>query len=89
MANPCERVLPTMPMEAFTLKDGDVLRYVAADDRSPGNLSERDPEHVFEHVVDEKVSIEAGRESRAMIIDLERLVIGAPAAAARREALTP
>ncbi len=73
------RLLPSMPMEAFALKDGDVFRHVAAGGGGFGNAIEREPQRVLDDVIDEKVSIAAARERYGVIIDAERLTVDGPA----------
>ena len=73
------RVLPSMPMEAFALKDGDVFRHVAAGGGGFGHAAERDPQRVLDDVIDEKVSIEAAREHYGVVIDAERSAVDGPA----------
>ena len=78
------RVLPSMPMEAFALKDGDVFRHVAAGGGGFGNAMEREPQRVLDDVIDEKVSIEAARERYGVVIDAERRTVDGPATEALR-----
>ena len=78
------RALPTMPMEAFTLKNGDVFRHVAAGGGGFGNALEREPQRVLDDVIDEKVTVEAARERYGVIIDAGRLAVDGPATEALR-----
>jgi N-methylhydantoinase B len=51
-----ERVLPTMPMQAVTLRRGDVFHHVSAGGGGYGDPADRDPELVRQDVLDGKVS---------------------------------
>ena len=79
-----ERVLPSMPMEAFALKRGDVFRHVGAGGGGFGDPTEREPQRVLDDVIDEKVSVEAARERYAVVIDPEGLTLDGPATEALR-----
>jgi N-methylhydantoinase B len=55
-ADGTERVLPTMPMQAVTLRRGDVFHHVSAGGGGYGDPAERDPELVRQDVLDGKVT---------------------------------
>jgi N-methylhydantoinase B len=56
------RELPTMPMNAFTLRQGDRFTHASAGGGGFGDPFERDPAAVLEDVLDGKVSLAAARE---------------------------
>jgi N-methylhydantoinase B len=62
------RELPTMPMEAHVLEQGDSFTHVSAGGGGFGNALERDPAAVLEDVLDGKVSIAAARERYGVVI---------------------
>jgi N-methylhydantoinase B len=62
------RELPTMPMEAHVLKQGDSFTHVSAGGGGFGTALERDPAAVLEDVLDGKVSIAAARERYGVVI---------------------
>lgn len=63
------RDLPTMPMEAIRLRQGDVLHHVAAGGGGHGDPWRRAPERVREDVIDGKVSCVAARRDYGVVID--------------------
>jgi N-methylhydantoinase B len=62
------RELPTMPMEASTLVEGDRFIHVSAGGGGFGPPFERDPAAVLEDVLDDKVSVTAARERYGVVI---------------------
>ncbi len=62
------RALPTMPMEASLLEQGDGFTHVSAGGGGFGDPFERDPAAVLEDVLDEKVSLPAARERYGVVI---------------------
>ncbi|MBI3515474.1 MAG: hydantoinase B/oxoprolinase family protein [Proteobacteria bacterium] len=64
-----ERALPTMPLEAFTMRKGDSFRHVSAGGGGYGDAHARAPEAVLEDVLDEKVSIAQARAAYGVAID--------------------
>ncbi len=72
---PDQIVLPTMPMRATILNDGEVFRHVAAGGGGYGDPLDRSPQAVLEDVLDEKVSLEAAREHYGVVVDPKRLVL--------------
>ena len=81
---PGQRVLPTMPMEGILLSKGDIFRLIAAGGGGFGPPLDRLPERVLEDVLDEKVSIEAARESYGVVIDPATRAIDKAATKTRR-----
>jgi N-methylhydantoinase B len=63
-----ERGVPTMPMEALKLRQGDVFHHVPAGGGGSGSPFERDPALVLDDVLDEKVGVEAARERYGVVI---------------------
>ena len=66
---PQARILPVLPMQAVSLKAGDVFRHVLASGGGYGNPLERDPHNVLEDVLDEKLTIQSARDEYGVIID--------------------
>ncbi len=62
------REVPTMPMEALTLEQGDTFTHVSAGGGGFGAPFERDPAAVLADVLDDKVSIAAARGSYGVVI---------------------
>lgn len=82
---PHQRILPTLPMEAVRLKQGDVFRHILAGGGGYGNPLERDPELVLEDVLDEKLSIEYVRRTYGVVIDPNTMTIDRDATERLRE----
>ncbi len=74
------RELPTMPMEAYTLAEGDRFTHVSAGGGGFGSPLERDPAAVLADVLDGKVSVEAARASYGVVIDEEAVDVDATSA---------
>jgi N-methylhydantoinase B len=62
------RELPTMPMEAHLLEQGDSFTHVSAGGGGFGDAFDRDPAAVLEDVLDGKVSVAAARERYGVVI---------------------
>ena len=62
------RALPTMPMHAFTLRQGDRFTHASAGGGGFGDPFERDPAAVLEDVLDGKVSIAAARDRYGVVV---------------------
>ena len=62
------RELPTMPMHAFTLAQGDRFTHASAGGGGFGDPFEREPAAVLEDVLDGKVSVAAARERYGVVI---------------------
>ncbi len=62
------RELPTMPMAADVLVEGDSYTHVSAGGGGFGAARERDPAAVLEDVLDGKVSVAAARERYGVVI---------------------
>jgi N-methylhydantoinase B len=57
------RSLPTMPMESFTAKPGDIFKLIGSGGGGSGDAFERDPDRVLDDVQEGKVTIDgAARE---------------------------
>ena len=84
VSNGVARALPTMPMQAFTLEQGDRFTHVSAGGGGFGAPRERDPEAVLADVLDGKVSPQAARERYGVVIE-EGAVDMAATRALRRE----
>ena len=61
------RELPTMPMHAFTLAQGDRFTHVSAGGGGFGDPRERDPAAVLDDVLDGKVSAAAARDRYGVV----------------------
>ena len=70
---PHQRGLPTLPMEAVALKQGDVVRHIQAGAGGYGDPLKRDPLKVVEDVLDEKLSVEYVRREYGVVIDPETM----------------
>jgi N-methylhydantoinase B len=75
------RELPTMPMEASSLVEGDRFTHVSAGGGGFGPPFERDPRAVLEDVLDGKVSMAAAQERYGVVIEGGRVDAEATAAA--------
>jgi N-methylhydantoinase B len=62
------RELPTMPMAADVLRQGDTFTHVSAGGGGFGDAFERDPAAVLADVVDGKVSLDAARERYGVVV---------------------
>jgi N-methylhydantoinase B len=62
------RELPTMPMEAYSLVEGDRFTHVSAGGGGFGPPFARDPAAVLADVLDGKVSIAAARDRYGVVI---------------------
>ncbi len=62
------RELPTMPMHAFVLEQGDRFTHASAGGGGFGNPFDRDPEAVLEDVLDGKVTVAAARERYGVVL---------------------
>ena len=62
------RELPTMPMEALTLEEGDTFTHVSAGGGGFGPPFERDPVAVLADVLDGKVSVATARDRYGVVI---------------------
>jgi N-methylhydantoinase B len=72
---PGERVLPPLPMQALSLKRGDVFCHTLPGGGGFGDPLERDPHMVLEDVLDEKLSADYARRVYGVVIDLDRMRI--------------
>ena len=72
---PHQRVLPTLPMEAVALKQGDVVRHTQAGGGGYGDPLKRDPQGVVEDVLDEKLSVEYVKREYGVVIDPETMSV--------------
>jgi N-methylhydantoinase B len=80
-----ETLLPTMPMEALQLKQGDVFAHIAAGGGGFGAALERPAGQVLEDVRDGKVSVAAAAELYGVVIAADGLTLDADATAALRD----
>lgn len=79
-----ERMLPAMPMHAFTAHAGDIFRLVGAGGGGFGAAFEREPSRVLADVIEEKVSIEGASRDYGVVIDPVSLTVDQPATLALR-----
>jgi N-methylhydantoinase B len=63
------RELPTMPMHAFALRQGDRFIHASAGGGGFGDPYERDPAAVLEDVLDGKVTVAAARERYGVVLE--------------------
>lgn len=70
-----ERMLPAMPMHAFTAHEGEIFRLVGAGGGGFGDAFEREPARVLADVVEEKVSVEGAARDYGVIIDALTLTV--------------
>ena len=75
------RELPTMPMEASTLVEGDRFIHVSAGGGGFGHAFDREPTAVLDDVLDGKVSVAAARESYGVVVEDGRVDVEATSAA--------
>jgi N-methylhydantoinase B len=62
------RELPTMPMAAHVLEQGDSFTHVSAGGGGFGNPFDRDPAAVLEDVLDGKISVAGARERYGVVV---------------------
>lgn len=79
-----ERMLPAMPMHAFTAHAGDVIRLVGAGGGGFGDAFEREPSRVLADVIEEKVSVEGASRDYGVVIDPVSGTVDQPATLALR-----
>jgi N-methylhydantoinase B len=77
-----QRLLPTMPMEGFAARSGDIFRLVSAGGGGSGNPFERDPDAVADDVREGKVTSEAALRDYRVVMRSD--LAGADAAATQR-----
>lgn len=70
-----ERLLPAMPMHAFTARAGEVFRLVGAGGGGFGDAFAREPARVLADVVEEKVSVAGAARDYGVAIDPATLSI--------------
>ncbi|BCH20320.1 hydantoinase B/oxoprolinase family protein [Mesorhizobium sp. L-8-3] len=80
------RMLPTMPMEAFSVKAGDVFRLVGAGGGGFGAAFEREPARVLADVIEDKVTVEGAARDYGVVIDRSTLSVDIAATNALRAA---
>jgi len=68
-ADGSERMLPAMPMHAFTAQAGDIFRLVGAGGGGFGDAFEREPARVLADVIEEKVSVDGAARDYGVAID--------------------
>jgi N-methylhydantoinase B len=79
-----ERALPTMPMQSFLARAGDVFLLIGAGGGGFGDPLERDPARVLEDVREGKVTLAAAEQEYGVVIDDAGLRSDPVATAARR-----
>lgn len=79
-----ESLLPTMPMAAIRLTQGDVIRHTSAGGGGFGPAFEREPEYVLEDVLDGKVSLAAAARHYGVVIDPKSRTLDRPRTTERR-----
>jgi N-methylhydantoinase B len=83
------RELPTMPMEAHVLQQGDRFTHVSAGGGGFGHAFDRDPAAVLEDVLDGRVSVAGARDRYGVVVAAGEIDLAATAelrAAARSAA---
>jgi len=70
-----DKMLPTMPMESFQAKAGDVFRLVGAGGGGYGNPLDREPSRVLADVVEQKVTIEGAARDYGVVITPKTLTV--------------
>lgn len=85
-ADGAQRMLPTMPMQAFSVKAGDVFRLVGAGGGGFGAAFEREPERVLADVIEDKVTVAGAARDYGVVIDQATLSIDVAATNALRAA---
>ncbi|MSP68576.1 MAG: hydantoinase B/oxoprolinase family protein [Alphaproteobacteria bacterium] len=79
-----DRALPTMPMEGFILRKGDVFLHHAAGGGGFGDPFRREPGRVLEDVLDEKVTLAHAAAAYGVVIDPVSLTVDEAATRRRR-----
>jgi N-methylhydantoinase B len=67
------RELPTMPMHAFALRQGDRFTHASAGGGGFGDPYEREPAAVLADVLDGKVTVAAAREQYGVVLEDGRI----------------
>ena len=70
-----ESALPTMPMQSYIARQGDVVRLVSAGGGGYGDPRAREPELVLEDVLEGRVSAAVAREVYGVAIDETRAML--------------
>ncbi|MBS1089717.1 hydantoinase B/oxoprolinase family protein [Gluconobacter wancherniae] len=63
-----EHILPAMPTKPITLNTGDVFFHTMAGGGGYGDALERDPDHVLNDVIDEKISLTSAFEEYGVVL---------------------
>jgi N-methylhydantoinase B len=84
---PHQKILPVLPMQALSLKKGDVFRHILPGGGGYGDPLERDPLMVLEDVLDEKLSVDYARRVYGVIINRDGLSIDVDATTELRREL--
>jgi N-methylhydantoinase B len=82
-----ERLLPTLPMEAVQLEQGDVFRHIMAGGGGFGDPLKRDPRAVLEDVLDEKLTPGYAQSEYGVLVDPETLELDMEATQRLRRAM--
>lgn len=85
-ADGTRRLLPTMPMQAFAVKAGDVFSLVGAGGGGFGAAFEREPARVLADVIEEKVTVAGAARDYGVVIEQATLQVDMGATHALRAA---
>jgi N-methylhydantoinase B len=85
---PNQRILPTLPMEAVQLKQGDVFRHILAGGGGYGDPLKREPRMVLEDVLNDKVTLAYARREYGVVIDPDSRTLDLEATKRLRTKLT-
>lgn len=83
-ADGSERYLPTMPMESFTARAGDVFRLIGAGGGGYGDPLKRDPGRVADDLLEGKVSVEGAARDYGVVFADDGVSIDLAATRRRR-----
>ncbi|MDR7032719.1 hydantoinase B/oxoprolinase family protein [Mesorhizobium sp. BE184] len=83
-----ERMLPAMPMNAFTARAGEIFRLVGAGGGGFGDALERAPARVLADVIEDKVSVAGAARDYGVVIDPATLAVDEAATRALRTRMT-
>lgn len=86
-ADGSEQVLPTMPMESFAARTGDVFRLIGAGGGGYGDALKRDPIRVADDLREGKVTVAGAARDYGVIFDADGATIDQVATTSRRAEL--
>lgn len=84
---PAQQVVPVMPMDPITLRQGDVFSHISAGGAGRGDPLARDPASVLDDLIEERIAADYARAVYGVVIDPATMTVDAAATARERAAL--